>query len=317
MPSLVRVRTKHGERLEEVDMLDYLPPDEGELNQIYGRIGTGKTYLATVDAIELLKRGQIVYTNWNIDWQGYDERDSWWLLLKGVFGLKKVFYYFPKENLHVIRVDSSFIDLLGGLSDCTVMLDEGHLVLDSYTKTSMDMERRNAVLWTRHFDRTIIVISQRPSAIHVTMRANVNRFYKCEKTFDFSAFGRRFIRFVKTEFQDVTSSDTPDEAREINMKTGKEGAYKYAISTKAYWGKVSVFQAYNTKYRRAGSPSSQVNAASVYTLSWKERFYSLFRPYHVPLAKGASAVLESPYAEYHLSEADGDSDNGLDGPVGA
>jgi len=204
---------RRGKEIAGMSGYDVAAADEGELNQIYGRIGCGKTLLATIKALKLLRRGQVVYTNWEIAWDGYDERDSRWLLFKGLLGLKKEFYVFPKDNLKFIKVDEEFIDKLGQLSDCTVMLDEGHLVLDSYTKTSMDMDRRNAVLWTRHFDRTIIVISQRPSAIHVTMRANVNRFYKCEKTFDFAFFGHRFQRFLVTEFQDVTSSDVPDESR--------------------------------------------------------------------------------------------------------
>jgi len=128
------------------------------------------------------------YSNWKIDWQGYDERSNKWLLLLGIIGLKKTFFNFPKENWHFMEIKDTFTDDISKLTDCKIGLDEGHIAFDSYEMARMKIEKRNAVLWTRHFDRTYLIISQRPSAIHVTLRANVNRFFKCEKTLDIKLF---------------------------------------------------------------------------------------------------------------------------------
>lgn len=288
MPTPVTVGTE----IKDIDLLEIFPPDEGEINQIYGRIGAGKTYCATVDILEDLDRGQVWYTNWKIDWPGYDERTKKWYLFLGWLGLKKEFLNFPKENLHYvdlgeksvfvdgISTGKTFVQWISTLSDCKVALDEGHIAFDSYEMARMDLEKRNAVLWTRHFDRSYLVISQRPTAIHVTMRANVNRFFKCEKIMDFTLFWR-WVRFQKTEFQDVDNTDRPDETKikildeQTHMLVDSD-EYAHAVSQTRYWGVKKIFEKYNSKYRRAGLLSSQKNMAKVWTLTRKEAWKLLW-----------------------------------------
>lgn len=252
MPTPVLV----GNEVKDIDMLELLPADEGEINQIYGRIGAGKTYCAVREIVADLKRGQVWYVNWKIDWNGYSQYDNKWYLLLGLLGLKRYFYVFPKENLHFFEVKDTFVDDIARLTDCKIALDEGHILFDSYEMAKMKLEKRNAVLWTRHFDRTYLIISQRPSAVHVTMRANVNRFYKCEKLLDWKIFKWRFIKFLKTEFQDTKDNDTPDETR-VKDEEGKDtDEYAYAVSSVSYWGRKKFFKVFDTKYRREGMPSS-------------------------------------------------------------
>lgn len=267
--------------MKKVDVLDLIPPDEGEINQYYGRIGCGKTYAATVDILRELTRGQVVYANWIIDWSGYDQRQILFYRLLGILGLKRHFLYFPKENLRYFEVKNTFTDDISQLTDCKIYLDEGHIAFDSYEMARMKMEKREAVLHTRHFNRTIVIISQRPSAIHVTLRANVNRFFKCEKVLDWKFFGIHLIRFKKTEFQDTDDNDKPkeDKIKEFikDEKTGMMMAkdtseYEYAISTQYYWGRSKIFKAYDTKYMRKGMKSSQTNLAELWRLWFKDHF---------------------------------------------
>jgi len=216
----------------------------------FGRIGSGKTYCATADILTDLKRGQVWYCNWRIAYDGYNEEDSWFALILGVIGLKREYRVFPKENLKYIDISDSenvkvdgestgkdFISWLSSLTDCKLGLDEGHVAFDSYEKTRTSIAKRNAVLWTRHYDRSYLIISQRPSAIHVTMRANVNRFYKHEKVLSWP-----FIVFKRSEYQDMTD-ETVDESD--------------PVSTKWYLAKKSVMQAYDSKYLRGDTPQSQ------------------------------------------------------------
>ena len=180
---------------KEIQLLDILPTIEGQITQRYDRIGQGKTYAATVDVLDELKRGHIVYCNWQIDYDGYDQsRSPLYLLGSLLFPWKNKLLSFPASNLRFISVDENFIENFAKLTNCSVYLDEGHVAFDSYEMAKMSMAKRVAVLHTRHFDRAIHIISQRPTAVHRVLRANVNRFYKYEK------FGSKwpFIIFRRT-----------------------------------------------------------------------------------------------------------------------
>jgi len=255
----------------EVDMFDLLPPQEGSMNQYYGRIGEGKTYAATVDALQDLAHGQVVYTSWKLDWQGYDERKSIWNRILFKLGLKKYFWIFPKENWRYFDMNADdALDQLGKLRDCIMYLDEGHLLLDSYLATKMERKDRATILHTRHFDRTINVISQRPTAIHVVVRANVNRFFKLEKVFDHRILWKwRIVRFRKTEFQDTGADDKPDETIMIDPESGQEIGYKNAVSTVHYFSRQKYRDAYDTKYLRSDMTRSQEQEAKRVLLDGK------------------------------------------------
>lgn len=257
---------QNGNRLDIVDIFEVLPPSEGSINQYFGRIGSGKTYAATADVIADLNNGEIVYTNWKIKWDGYDQRTNWKLLLRGLlFGWAvprwKHFLKFPKENLHYFPIEGDYIDKLATLTDCKIYWDEGHIAFDSYLATKTDMKTRASVLHTRHYDRTINVISQRPTAIHVTLRANVNRFFKLEDstTFLMKLFGLK--RFTKTEYQDMVNESVDDTQ---------------PVSTVSYFARRQIFEAYDTKHMRSGLGHSQLNYAEVYKLKFRDMWQNLF-----------------------------------------
>lgn len=252
MPTQIKI----GEQIKEVDILNLLPPDEGSINQWYGRIGSGKTYAATADILSDLRVGKIVYANWRINWEGYDQRSNPFNWLLRFFFLKKTFFYFPKENFHYLPIDGEFMRTFERLTDCNVYLDEGHLAFDSYQMAKMSIQDRASVLHTRHFNRTINIISQRPTAIHVTLRANVNRFFKCERIFHIPF--TNIMRFRKTEFQDLTSNESVDEENPIEKK--------------GYWASKRIFKAYDSKYIRGDMATSQQNYAIAYHIKWTDIF---------------------------------------------
>lgn len=273
---------------KEIDALDLIPPDEGSLKQLYGHIGNFKTYYASVLAFKLLERGQVVKTNWqlydnkekNILWSGYDERKEFLPQLLFKLGIKKEFLIIPKENWEFFKISDvwanekgfeNFQDWLAHQTDCTLMIDEGHIVYDSYKMTRMSMDERVMMTSTRHFDRTIYIISQRPSAIHANFRGNVNQFYKCEEIEKGGWFGRRF---KVTEFQDTDSNDKPDETREEikDEDTGEvtEWHYKFAIAEEILKVDKKMFNRYNTKYLRGDMKASQHNLAKIEKPKWSE-----------------------------------------------
>lgn len=254
-----------GKEVRSIELLDLFPASEGMITQYYGRIGSGKTYAATSDILRLLRRGQVVYANWKLNYGGFDETRSMPHIFLGlIFPWRKRFFRFPKENLHYLPVDKDFHAKLAKITDAHIFLDEGHTAFDSYEMARMPLERRMSILHTRHFDRSIHIISQRPTAVHVVMRANVNIFYKCERLRDFLWIPR----FRRTEYQDLIA-ETVDEAPEK------------AVSVRHYWGNQSIFEAYNSKYLRGQIEASQKVLFSAYDTSYVQRL-ALFWRYYFP-----------------------------------
>lgn len=283
MPSIVVDKDGNA---REIDIFEMLPPDEGEISIYYGRIGSGKTTNGTRNILSDLRRGLVVYANWPLYWDGYDEREDKLLLALGLAGFKRWFYRIPRENYHFwnlaegtidgVPTGKEFSETLAGLTDCSIHLDEGHIPFDSYEATRMSETKRSAVFAMRHYDRRLTVYTQRANSVHVNLRGNANRFYKCEKTLDRTLFGKRFIRFLVTEFQDLTSSGGVDEELERD-EDGDEipGAYKRAVSQERFWGRQSTFAHFDTKYLRQGKPHSQPNHAEAYELTWREKWRRL------------------------------------------
>lgn len=249
------------------DVLPYV--NEGEITQRYGKIGQGKTYGATVDVIDELKRGHIVYTNWDIDWNGFDERESFIHILGSLLFFRNKFRKFPASNLRKIEVDENFIKNFSQLTNCSVYLDEGHVVFDSYEMAKMSMDKRVAVLHTRHFDRSIHIISQRPTAIHRMLRANVNRFYRYDKL-----ISKPFILFRRVEYQEMEDENVVEENPE---------------SVKLYLGQKKIFNAYNSKYLR-GNAQNQTPNAMIFKVNIFHRIARLIALIFAPLFRAERKV---------------------------
>lgn len=245
-----------GKKVSEIELLDFFKPSDGMITQIYGRIGQGKTYLATKLVLEDLSRGEMVYVNWKIDYKGFDGRKSFvQLFLSLILPWRNRFYMFPKDNLREIEIDEFFLDKFENLTDCKVYLDEGHVAFDSYEMARMSLKKRMAVLHTRHFDRSIIIISQRPTAVHVTMRANVNIFYKVEKMLTWP-----LLLFRLTQYEDIKAESVDEEG---------------LSSSRWIFGSKDVANAYDSKYRRANREASQRLAVEGYDLTYYERLKSI------------------------------------------
>jgi len=246
-------------KLESENLLDLFAPVEGTINFYYGRIGSGKTYSATADIFDLLRMGHVVYANWKIDFQGYDERLHWKSIFYKTLFFRSLFFNFPKENLRYFDPDDVDIKFLNQIANADIFIDEGQWIFDSHT--TMPTDHKKLILHTRHYNRSLNIISQRTSAIRVDARGNVNRFFKCEM---YSFWFGLFPRFKRTEYQDMTGGDVDDS------ETAE------SVSVKTYFPKKAIFGAYNTYAMRGADAVQHTPAFQAFSLSLRERVALLF-----------------------------------------
>jgi len=219
-----------GKKIPETDLLGLFSNEDAHIDLIYGRVGQGKTYAATKDILERLSKGEVVYANWKIAYDGDDQRYSLLWILLAMVGIKRRFYRFDPANLHYLPIDENFMDVFEKLTDCAVYLDEGHVIFDSYQHAKFSLRKRTSILHTRHFNRSLVIVSQRPTAIHVSARANVERFFKVERWLKWPV-----LVFTKTEYQDMVN-ETVDETK--------------ALRTSFYFGSRRIMQSYSSRYMR-------------------------------------------------------------------
>ena len=240
------------------DLVDVFEASEGSINLYYGLIGNGKTYNATADILDLLKKGKVVYANWHINVDDFDDRESFLMTFMNFLLFRKRFYRIPcAQNLHFFDPDEfdstpELVEWLSGLNDCHIFFDEGQDMFDSYEGTRFSKSKRRLILHTRHYHRTLNIITQRPTAIQVSARGNVNRFYKCVKLASWP-----WVRFARYEFQEM-AGETVDETKD-------------PISLKTYWASSRVFKAYNTSYLADGIPKSQKVFFEAFDVDFKGR----------------------------------------------
>jgi len=276
-----------GKKVINIDeLVDVFEAQEGELQSYSGGIGQGKTYGATRRAINDLMKGRVVYTNWHLildDFCGDERKSLRHLFWRSLFFRKRFYNIDIKKNWHYFdmedestwfieykeRVSSvnptgrvyfdDLIDFIANITDATVYLDEGQDIFDSYEGTKMSKKKRKSITRTRHLRKTLVVISQRPQAIAVTARANVNVFYKHVKTMSWP-----FVHFKVYATEDIDAQNMPTWDLD-NMKP-----------VETYFANKRILNAYNSWYLRHGIPRSQEVFFEAYDLDFKERLDSIF-----------------------------------------
>lgn len=125
-----------------------------------GGLGSGKTYAMTCDVVKALEKGARVITNYEINWKGNAKKG------------------YPESNLQKYTGKAQ----ISAERNCIFALDEGYVEFDSYEMAKMSLQDRLAILLCRKRRVSIWYTTQRPMAVHKTLRSMTNIFYKCEKT---------------------------------------------------------------------------------------------------------------------------------------
>jgi hypothetical protein len=247
--------------IDITQLVDVFKAQEGEIQQLIGGIGQGKTYEATRMALELLKQGKVVYTNWQLSLPDvYDQRKSFWHIFWNTIFFRKRFYVIDfKKNWHYYDMDmDDIVGYISSLTDCTVFCDEGQDLFDSYEGTSMSKKKRKSLTRTRHLRKTLVIVSQRAQAIAVTARANVNVFLKTEKVqFPFLP---PLFKIRATEEMDNTNFPIWDNAKVIS----------------SHFARKAIFNSYNSWYLNNGIPISQKVYFDAWDFTLKGKIMLLF-----------------------------------------
>jgi len=262
-----QIGTIHQQRNEEI--LDLFRAVEGRNAFYYGQVGNGKTSTATADIIELLNRGEIVWANWEVKWDGYDERDSFGRVLLKLFFGKKTFFSFKKENFTYFHPDKLDIAVLGKLVNVHIFIDEGQWIFNSHDRTD-DPDKRKLILHGRHYCRSLNILSQRPSNVFKDMRSQIHVWYKCEKV-----LGYPVLLFRKTEYQDM-KDDLPNEDDEL------------VVSRRLYFMSQQVQSSYDTHAMRAEDAVEPVSAFDTIDTTFADRVRLLWS--HLFPARGGRAA---------------------------
>lgn len=281
-----------GIRIRDIGYLvDIFDSSGGDIESWTGRIGSGKTYGATIRVVRDLLAGRVVYVNWHIDISSLrgDERRSLGSVLAHILAFKSTFLNIDyQKNLHYYDLDDSktwyidyghdrryfatVVDFISNITDAVVYADEGQDIFDSYEGTRMSKEARKSLTRTRHYNRTLVIISQRPQAIAVTARANVSVFHRHVKAF--SGFGVTLFKVYSTE--DIDGNNMP-----IFTVADQKGRQKMqARVSDWYFARKRIFAMYNSKYLRSGVKKSQEVQFEAYKIGFFSRiilfFYILF-----------------------------------------
>lgn len=257
-----------GRRVVDIGQLvDVFQAQEGEIQQIIGKIGSGKTYESTRRTLEYLKQGYTVYTTWQMILPDYyDERENKGLLFWRTLFFKKRFYRFDfKKNWIWLDIDRpDLTEFVANITDAIVMLDEGQDVFDS--RGRIDQGTRKILTRSRHMRKTLIIISQRAQAVDVTARANVTFFFKCVKSYAWFWPFAHYFKIYRTEEMDIN-----------NFPIWEDGITGWQAELwHKHFGKKEVYDSFNSWYLRAGIPKSQEVGFEAYDLTLWEKIKALF-----------------------------------------
>jgi hypothetical protein len=266
--SIGSVNTGLGKRVIDLsNIVDVFEAQEGEVQQIIGKTGNGKTYEATRRALEYLKQGYTVYTTWHLILpEYYDERENRLIVMwKTLFFRKHFFRFNFRKNWIFLDIDRpDLIEFVASLTDCIVMLDEGQDIFDSRERA--DKTSRKTITRTRHMHKTLIVISQRAQAVDVTARANVTYFYKCVKGYAWFFPFKPYFRVYRTEEMDNQNYPVWEDIQAEWTAPLWHSGFAYQ----------EVYDSYNSWYLRAGIPKSQELDYEAYELTFMEKIKLLF-----------------------------------------
>jgi hypothetical protein len=268
------------------EIIELFTPVEGVNTVYYGKVRNGKTYSATCDILELLRRGEVVYANWEINFDDFDERENTGIvIMKFLFG-KKYFFKYKKENFHYFSPDDIDVEFLSHLVGVHLFIDEGQWIFNSHVRENASdpvaIAKRRLILHGGHYCRTLNVITQRPVNLFKDIRSQINIWYKCSKRLKIG----NFIIFMRETIEDM-KDDIPDE--------------EVVQSTKHYVGDKKIFKAYNTHAMRSKDAIDEMAKIEIYRTTFAQRLFLLARAVLPFVGRHTTTAAVQPASETKLA----------------
>lgn len=150
-----------------------------------GRPGTGKTYTLVRELLKLLDRGEVVYSNFRIEWHGHVRKE--WKIGRRYFRSFGLQYWLPRiyrKHVHVPETNlRSWTELheLTELHHCIIAMDEAHMYLNSRKWERLPFEFMRKLAQHRKDAVHIYGTVQNIRRIDVVARELVDYWYICRK----------------------------------------------------------------------------------------------------------------------------------------
>lgn len=146
-----------------------------------GRPGTGKTFYAVNDVIKKLNQGYLVYSNIHINWNGYQEKETWLKNFLIKIKLKKSYKNFPSSNLRYWKR----LEDLFNLEDGIIFIDEAHVYINSRRWKNMPEEMERKLAQHRKDGLHILGTVQNVNRLDVIFRELIDYWFVCDRFFSF------------------------------------------------------------------------------------------------------------------------------------
>jgi len=150
------------------------------INIITGRPGSGKTYILTKIALEFLKEGRTVFSNYFIDWD--------------------------KNNLHFFDK----VEELKSLEKGIIVMDEGQIYFNSRNWENLSETMQYKLQQHRKDGLDIWATVQNIKRIDILIRELVSRYFECKSLICFNFLKEHYELFIKKEY-DVEDEEVKDK----------------------------------------------------------------------------------------------------------
>lgn len=205
----------------------------------FGKMRQGKTYLMTKDILDLLNKGEVVYTNYKINWKGHKDL-TWWRIFLHKARIYKIKIY-PQTNLRYFRDWQDVYDV----RECTIALDEGWLYFNSYARLPIDQQRRLMQSGKRRMD--FLYTTQRPLQTDINLRWNTDVFIEA-KRIDIPFLRVPLFVYSWYDLKEDDSNAIIEKVREVTHKDGSYETIDQALKKGFNFASKKIFNAYDTEF---------------------------------------------------------------------
>lgn len=194
---------------------------------------SGKTLAMTQEVIARLNRGEVVYTNYRVNWNP-DEPMSWLRKMGHALGYTKMRY--PKTNL---RRFNDWEDVQN-IANCTVALDEGWQYFDSYNK--LPIEKRMRLYQSGKWELTFLYTVQR------YMMADINLRWATDEFWESTLYKIPFMSYPIVIYRLYDLEEDNEGAKLARKGIDEKGnVVDLSLARRIYFTNKKAFDAYDTK----------------------------------------------------------------------